>query len=88
MKVYIVENQHGAGATEILAVLKDKPSKEQIEKLAATRSSYDAEERAEWCELFRNEYEVEGACPHEQLNDHGDACLDCGAVYIDGEGWQ
>ena len=33
------------------------------------------------CELFAC------ICEHERLNDHGDACLDCGAVYCDGE-WQ
>ena len=26
-------------------------------------------------------------CKHERLNDHGDACLDCGSVQIDGK-WQ
>jgi glycosyltransferase involved in cell wall biosynthesis len=27
-------------------------------------------------------------CDHGRTNDHGDACLDCGAVYVSGEGWQ
>lgn len=27
-------------------------------------------------------------CPHDRLNDYGDACLDCGAVYLKGQGWQ
>ena len=27
-------------------------------------------------------------CEHERLNDHEDACLDCGAVYIPGEVWK
>jgi hypothetical protein len=27
-------------------------------------------------------------CEHDRKNDHGDACLDCGAVYIIGEGWK
>jgi hypothetical protein len=26
-------------------------------------------------------------CQHERLNDHGDACLDCRAIYMDGK-WQ
>jgi hypothetical protein len=29
-----------------------------------------------------------GACPHHRRNDHGDACLDCGDVYLPGEGWR
>lgn len=30
---------------------------------------------------------LEYPCEHERLNDHGDACLDCGAVYFP-EGWR
>jgi hypothetical protein len=26
-------------------------------------------------------------CEHGRLNDHGDACLDCGAVYMPVVGW-
>lgn len=26
-------------------------------------------------------------CFHERLNDHGDACLDCGAIYFKEKGW-
>ena len=38
-------------------------------------------------ELTAERDAVKNLCEHDRLNDHGDACLDCGAVYVDGE-WQ
>lgn len=38
-------------------------------------------------EVDRHIKELESNCDHERRNDHGDACLDCGAVFVDAN-WQ
>lgn len=46
--------------------------------------------RREMEPLARDAHDIlakHATCDHSRLNDHGDACLDCKAVYLDGR-WQ
>ena len=59
MKVWIVEEQHKAEGSGILAVLMQEPSEASVQAIGVARSHYSAEERAKWCSVICDSYEVE-----------------------------
>ncbi len=60
MTVWVASYHHRAEGEGVMGVFSSEPTKEQLDELLRTRCTcYEPAEKAEWCQVFCQVFEVE-----------------------------